>query len=62
MKIENIIWLQAIVEKLAVKHRVETYEVEEALRDKPKFRFVERGTREGEDVLWRSDKPIPAVT
>jgi uncharacterized protein len=30
--------------------RVETYEVEELLDGKPKFRFVENGHRPGEDV------------
>lgn len=43
MRIEEIIWLDAILEKLAVKHRVESDEVEEALRNKPKFRFIEKG-------------------
>lgn len=50
MKIEGIIWLQNIVDKLAFKHKVETYEVEEVLSGKPKFRFVKKGEREGEDV------------
>lgn len=50
MKIEGIIWLQTIVDQLAVKHKVETYEVEEVLSGNPKFRFVEKGDREGEDV------------
>lgn len=50
MRLEEIIWLDAIIEKLAVKHRVEANEVEEVLGKKPKFRFVEKGEREGEDV------------
>ena len=50
MRIEEIIWLDAIVEKLAVKHGVRPDEVEEVLRDRPKFRFVEKGEREAEDV------------
>lgn len=50
MKIEGIIWFQNIVDKLAFKHKVETYEVEEVLSGKPKFRFVKKGEREGEDV------------
>ena len=44
MKIEDIIWLNQIVDKLAFKHQVETYEVEEVLVGKPKFRFVEKAT------------------
>jgi uncharacterized DUF497 family protein len=50
MRIEGIIWLEAIVEKLVVKHHVEPEEVEEVLSNYPKFRFVEYGDREGEDV------------
>jgi uncharacterized DUF497 family protein len=50
VRIEEIIWLDKIIDKLAVKHRVATNEVEEVLCNKPKFRFVEKGDREGEDV------------
>ena len=50
MKIEGIIWLNQIVDKLAFKHQVETYEVEEVLTGNPKFRFVEKGERKGENV------------
>ena len=57
MRIEEVIWLDKIIDKLAVKHRVDTNEVEEVLGNKPKFRFVEKGEssllrrdRQGEDV------------
>ena len=50
LKISGFVWLDDIVEKLAQKHRVEPYEVEELFTDRPKFRFVENGHREGEDV------------
>lgn len=50
MKIEGIIWLREVVDKLATKHHVETDEVEEAFYSRPKFRFVEKGQRKGEDV------------
>lgn len=50
MRIEEIIWLEAIIEKLATKHRVAPNEVEEVLRSQPKFRFVEKGDQKGEDV------------
>jgi uncharacterized DUF497 family protein len=50
MNIEGVIWLNSIVDKLAFKHQVETYEVEELLSENPKFRFVEKGERRGEDV------------
>jgi len=42
--------LRDVVDKLASKHDVETFEVEEVFNDKPKIRFVEKGEREGEDV------------
>lgn len=50
MRIESVIWLDQIVDKLASKHSVETYEVEEVLAGAPKFRFVEKGDRINEDV------------
>ncbi len=50
MRIEGIIWLREIVDKLASKHRVETFEVEEVFNSKPKIRFMEKGEREGEDI------------
>lgn len=50
MRIEGVIWLRDVVDKLAFKHHVETDEVEEVLNGKPKFRFVEKGEREGEDI------------
>ena len=50
MKIEGVIWLREIADKLAFKHNVETYEVEEVLNNKPTFRFVEKGERKGENV------------
>jgi hypothetical protein len=50
LKITGFLWLDEIIEKLAQKHRVEPYEVEELFDGKPKFRFVENGHRDGEDV------------
>lgn len=50
MNIEGIVWLRAVVDKLAFKHHVETDEVEEVFGGKPKFRFIESGAREGENV------------
>lgn len=50
MRIVDVLWLRNIVDKLAVKHHVETYEVEQALGNRPKIRFVEKGERPGEDV------------
>ena len=50
MKIEGIIWLRDVVDKLGYKHHVGIHEVEEVLRNKPKYRFVEKGNRKGENV------------
>jgi hypothetical protein len=50
MNIEGIIWLRAVIDKLAFKHHVEIHEVEELFAGKPKFRFVEKGERQDEDV------------
>ena len=50
MKIDGIVWLRDTVDKLAWKHKVDPEEVEEALDNQPKIRFVEKGERKGEDV------------
>ncbi len=50
MTIAGIIWLRDVVDKLAFKHHVETNEVEEVFGGEPKFRFIEKGEREGENV------------
>ena len=50
MRIENLIWLDSIIDKLAFKHQVETSEVVEVFERRPKFRFVQRGDRKGENV------------
>ena len=50
MRIEGIVWLRDVVDKLVSKHQVETYEVEEVFNGKQKIRFVQKGEREEEDV------------
>lgn len=50
MRIEGILWLREVVDKLYSKHQVETYEVEDVLNGKPKIRFVEKGDREEENI------------
>jgi hypothetical protein len=50
MRIEGIVGLENVVDKLAVKHHVKPDEVEELLNSRPRFFFVESGDREGEDV------------
>ena len=49
MKIDGIVWIDSIVEKLESKHRVSVDEVE-IFAGEPRFRRVERGYRKGEDV------------
>ena len=58
MKIETVSWLRYVVDKLAAKHHVDTEEVEEVFSNRPKIRFVEKGSRKGEDIyiaLGRTD-------
>ena len=50
MTINGIIWLENIVEKLLIKHNVTPEEIIEVLNNNPKFKFVEKGFRENEDV------------
>ncbi len=50
MKLQEIIWLEDIVEKLERKHGVKRDEVIEVLENNPKFRFIEKGHRKGENV------------
>jgi hypothetical protein len=50
MNIEGVIWLRDIVDKLARKHHVETYQVEAVFENNPKIRFMEEGERADEDV------------
>ena len=50
MKIESLVWLDEVVEKLSRKHNVSPHEVKEILESDPHFRFVEKGHREGENV------------
>lgn len=54
MYIDDFIWLPDILEKLAIKHQVLQDEVEETFFDDPRYRFVERGNRAGEDVYSES--------
>lgn len=50
MRIEEIIWLEEIVEKLWRKHAVEMHEVLEVLDGRPRFLFVEKGHRPDENL------------
>lgn len=54
MYIDDFIWQEDVVDKLAVKHGVSPQEVEEVFFNRPRYRFVEKGRRSGEDVYWAS--------
>ncbi|HEY6331925.1 MAG TPA: hypothetical protein VI756_21535 [Blastocatellia bacterium] len=50
MRISGVIWLRNIVDKLAWKHQLNPEEVEEIFNDAPRYRFLEKGTVEGENL------------
>ena len=50
MKIGNFIWLPHITEKLNAKHNVSPDEVEEVFFNRPRYRRIELGYKQGEDV------------
>jgi len=50
LRIDGIIWLEAVIEKLANRHGVTTDDVEDVLAAEPRVRFIERGHRRGENV------------
>jgi hypothetical protein len=51
MKIVGLIWLEEIVEKLEVKHRVIPEEVEQMFGNQPRIRRMNKGRYRGEDVF-----------
>lgn len=50
MQLHEVIWKDRFVDKIAVKHRVSTEEVEEILFGKPHVRRTRRGHVRGEDL------------
>lgn len=50
MRITRLIWLRSVEDKLIWKHHISTHEVEEMMRNRPRFRFVERGRVHGENL------------
>ena len=50
MRVDDLIWMPGIVEKLVAVHEVTEDEVEEVFRNRPRFRFIEFGHIRGEDV------------
>jgi len=52
--IDDFVWLPDIIEKLIVRHHVIQDEVEDVFFDAPRYRFVERGHRPGQDLYSAS--------
>jgi uncharacterized DUF497 family protein len=50
MRIDSIIWLPNIIDKLDWKHNVATEEVEEIFYSNPVYRKVQKGHVPGEDL------------
>ena len=50
MRLYNIIWKDIFVEKISIKHAVETEEVEQVLFSKPHVRLFEKGHVKGENL------------
>jgi hypothetical protein len=50
MKISGIIWLRDVVDKLLWKHNVTTDEVEDVFRHPPRYKFLETGDIENENL------------
>ena len=59
MKIHAITWLEEIVNKIRVKHNVDTWEVKEVFGNSPRITFVAKGHQPDEDLylaLGQSDE------
>ena len=50
MQITGILWLRNVVDKLAWKHNVTTDEVEEIFNHSSRYRFIEAGDIQSEDL------------
>ncbi len=50
MRITGFVWLEEYVEKLERKHHVSPEEVESVFASRPRYRFVEKGHRPGENL------------
>lgn len=50
MKITQVIWLKQFSEKIERKHLINRDEVEQVIRNQPRFEFGERGDIHGEDL------------
>ncbi len=52
MHINDIVWLDEVVEKIEHKHQVHKEEVEDVFSNRPKYRKAQKGRYEGEDLYY----------
>jgi uncharacterized DUF497 family protein len=52
MQINDVIWLEQVVEKIESKHHISPEEVEEVLYNRPKYRKAQKGRIHGEDLYY----------
>ncbi|MCL0076394.1 hypothetical protein M1O17_06045 [Dehalococcoidia bacterium] len=50
MEINDILWLDEVVDKIQRKHKVTTDEVEEVFYNEPRYRRAQKGRYKGEDL------------
>ena len=58
MKIEGIIWLRDVVDKLWYRHHVEIEEVEEVLCVNPNTDLLKKGIVKAKMYIWLWDGPL----
>jgi hypothetical protein len=59
LKVAGLIWLEDIVQKLLRKHATTQEEVAEVFVNNPRFRFVEKGHRSGENIYAAWGRALP---
>ena len=52
MEINETIWLDKVVIKIARKHKITTIEVDEIFYNKPRFKKAQKGKSKGEDLYF----------
>ena len=52
MRIEELIWLDKIVEKLDSKHNVSQTEVEQVFESEPHFQYIAKGRRRRKEDVY----------
>lgn len=52
MFIEDIVWLDDVIDKIEHRHRVTSEEVEEVFYNIPRYRKAQKGKYEGEDLYY----------